>query len=144
MAPSSATKRSLRCPVTTASHHSTTSLSQVSFPFWMAHFNKCQIKVWEVFLFFVVSALGSSELADLSMPCRMPADEDRAPQAQHICHSLPAMDLRYRAHLPRRQQRGEVKDIHSKGFILSRIFCLFGRIGLGEKVRVPPVVGLGQ
>lgn len=64
-------------------------------------------------------------LADVSVLCRMPADEDRAPEAQHICHSLPAMDLCDWAYLPRRQQWGEVKDCHSKGFIFNYIFSLF-------------------
>lgn len=102
--------------MTTASHHLTTSLSQVSFP------SGWHISISTKLNSECVYALSSSVLADVSMPFRMPADEDRATQAQHICHSLPAVDFRNRAHLPRRQQRGEVTDIHSEVFYLKSYF----------------------
>lgn len=109
-APSLVTKRSLRFLVTTASHRSTTSLSQVSFPSGCRIFVNARLNSWvrvcpQFFSFFLV--FFSAHV--LFMARRMSADEDRATQTQHICHPLPAVDLRYRAHFPRRQQRGEVR-----------------------------------
>ncbi|MEQ2203930.1 hypothetical protein XENOCAPTIV_005433 [Xenoophorus captivus] len=44
-------------------------------------------------LCFHVRSSVISVVADVSVLCRMPADEDGAPQAQHICHSMSAVDL---------------------------------------------------
>lgn len=41
---------------------------------------------------------------------RMPADEDRTTQAQHIHHPLPAVDHCHRAHLPCGDPRGEASE----------------------------------
>lgn len=41
---------------------------------------------------------------------RVPADEDRTAQAQHIHHPLPAVDHCHRAHLPRGDPRGEASE----------------------------------
>lgn len=43
-------------------------------------------------------------LSPLSV-CRMPADEDRETTAQHLCHTLPAVDHGHREDLPRRLSR---------------------------------------
>lgn len=44
---------------------------------------------------------------------RMPADEDRTTQAQHIHHPLPAVDHCHRAHLPCGDPRGEAREMHT-------------------------------
>lgn len=49
-------------------------------------------------------------LSDVSVLCRVSVDEDGASQAQHVRHPLPPVDLGYRAHFSRGQQRGKVKE----------------------------------
>lgn len=44
---------------------------------------------------------------------RVPADEDRTAQAQHIYHSLPAVDHCHRAHLPCWDPRREASNKHT-------------------------------
>lgn len=50
-----------------------------------------------------------SGVSDASVLCRVPADEDGAPQAQHICNSMFAVDHRYRADFPCGDQQREVR-----------------------------------
>lgn len=49
-----------------------------------------------------------SKLTCVCALCRMSADEDRATQAQYVCHPMPAVDLGYWTNFPRRQQWGKV------------------------------------
>lgn len=104
MAPLSGTRRSLKCLVTTANHLSTTSLSQVSSSFSVVSFTQSQIRLVVMFCSLVLQ----SKLTCVCALCRMSADEDRATQAQYVCHPMPAVDLGYWTNFPRRQQWGKV------------------------------------
>lgn len=63
---------------------------------WMKHWHSC------------FSSECRFPCGDPVLSRRVSADEDGATPAQHVCHPLPSVDLRHRAHLPRRQQWGEV------------------------------------
>lgn len=60
--------------------------------------------------FFPSAALTTVSFPSSPAVDRMPADEDRTTQAQHIHHPLPAVDHCHRAHLPCGDPRGEARE----------------------------------